>query len=254
MILLSFFIRNAFSVHLYVCLCLIEKKVFYATCELFEQIKKYFCKGLHSTLALLSPIFIPVSDISFLFLVYDMTQKYSWVSLEESFALLDDLLLKIFVIGELLKCISILQNYMLDDDMNKVLRHFFQGFYYTLSSLTCVFLTFHLMIDLCKWMQFPMYTKKVRCYSTTYNAKSNMLELQVSLNILSKAWTHKKFINSLQLPYRQKLQKRETMNFSMPYAICRVNTVIIVWPNFLQLQARKEDWTRFMHYAIREIE
>ena len=127
MILLSFFIRNAFSVHLYVCLCLIEKKVFYATCELFEQIKKYFCKGLHSTLALLSPIFIPVSDISFLFLVYDMTQKYSWVSLEESFALLDDLLLKIFVIGELLKCISILQNYMLDDDMNKVLRHFFKA-------------------------------------------------------------------------------------------------------------------------------
>ena len=155
MILLSFFIRNAFSVHLYVCLCLIEKKVFYATCELFEQIKKYFCKGLHSTLALLSPIFIPVSDISFLFLVYDMTQKYSWVSLEESFALLDDLLLKIFVIGELLKCISILQNYMLllDDDMNmNFLVIFSRLLFHSFSSLTCVLLIFHVLIDLCTYV------------------------------------------------------------------------------------------------------
>ena len=92
MILLSFFIRNAYSVHFYVRLCLIEKKLFYATCELFEQIKKYFCEGLHLTLALLSSIFIPVSDTSFLCLVYDMTQKYSWVSLVESFAMPDYLL------------------------------------------------------------------------------------------------------------------------------------------------------------------
>ena len=159
MILLSFFIRNAFSVHLYVCLCLIEKKVFYATCELFEQIKSIFAKVCIQ----LWPYF-PLFSFqfpTFRFCVWYMIWpknilEFQWKKVLHYLTIC----LKIFVIGELLKCISILQNYMLDDDMNKVLRHFFQGFYYTLSSLTCVFLTFHLMIDLCKWMQFPMYAKR----------------------------------------------------------------------------------------------